>query len=146
MLDTGAGFSLRREVRTRLCLQKTNSTNQPTNRQTKGPVAIQVARKNYLFGGGWRSWTPLFLLLPGFGLYLLIAVGPSLATFVYSFTDATGVRGAPVNWIGFENYDEFLFRGLASRDNIAALQRTLIFSVVVTSRPVQPGPGDSPSC
>jgi len=96
-------------------------------------VAVQVARKNYLFGGGWRSWTPLFLLLPGFGLYLLIAVGPSLATFVYSFTDATGVRGAPVNWIGFENYDEFLFRGLASRDNIAALNRTLIFSVVVTA-------------
>jgi raffinose/stachyose/melibiose transport system permease protein len=43
------------------------------------------------------------------------------------------VRGAPVNWIGFENYEEFLFRGLASRDNIAAIQRTLIFMVVVTT-------------
>jgi len=96
-------------------------------------MAIELVSKKYLFGRGWKSWIPVFLLLPGFGLYLLIAVGPSLATAVYSFTDATGIRGAPVNWIGFENYDEFLFRGLASRDNIDALQRTLIFSAVVTT-------------
>ena len=95
-------------------------------------MAIELVKKDYLFGRGWKSWTPILLLLPGFGLYLLIAVGPSLATAVYSFTDATGIKGAPINWIGFENYDEFLFRGLASRDNIAALQRTLVFSVLVT--------------
>jgi raffinose/stachyose/melibiose transport system permease protein len=95
-------------------------------------MAIELVKKDYLFGRGWKSWTPILLLLPGFGLYLIIAVGPSLATAVYSFTDATGIKGAPVNWIGFDNYDEFLFRGLASRDNIAALQRTLIFSVLVT--------------
>ncbi len=96
-------------------------------------MAISLVKKNYLFGQGRKRWVPWLLLLPGFGLYLLIAVGPSLATAVYSFTDASGVRGAPVNWIGFENYDEFLFRGLASRDNLAALQRTLIFMVVVTT-------------
>lgn len=96
-------------------------------------MAIELVKKNYLFGRGWKSWTPILLLLPGFLLYLVIAVGPSLATAVYSFTDATGIRGSAVNWIGFENYDEFLFRGLASRDNIDALQRTLIFSVVVTT-------------
>ncbi len=96
-------------------------------------MTIKVSKKSYLFGRGWQRWTPLFLLLPGFGLYLVMAVGPSVATAVYSFTDATGIKGAPVNWIGFDNYDEFLFRGLASRDNIAALQRTLIFSVLVTT-------------
>jgi raffinose/stachyose/melibiose transport system permease protein len=96
-------------------------------------MAIELVKKNYLFGRGWKSWTPILLLLPGFGLYLLIAVGPSLATAAYSFTDASGVRGAPVNWIGFENYDEFLFRGLASRDNIDALWRTLRFAFVVTT-------------
>jgi raffinose/stachyose/melibiose transport system permease protein len=37
-----------------------------------------------------------------------------------------------VNWIGFDNYDEFLFQGLASRDNIAATVRTLQFCVAVT--------------
>ena len=90
--------------------------------------------KNYLFGGSGRArrFAPLMLLIPGFFLYLLIALGPSMATTVYSFTDASGLRGAPVNWIGWDNYDEFLFQGLASRDNIAATIRTLQFSVLVT--------------
>lgn len=87
----------------------------------------------YLFGRGQSRWTPILLLLPGFLLYLLIALGPSLATGVYSFTDATGIRGAPVNWIGFDNYKEFLFRGVASRDNIDALKRTLMFCFFVTT-------------
>ena len=96
-------------------------------------MTLSPTKKNYVFGRGLRAWAPILLLLPGFGFYLLIAVGPSLATAVYSFTDATGIRGAPVNWIGFENYDEFLFRGLASRDNLAALTRTLRFSFFVTT-------------
>ena len=98
-----------------------------------GPVAEKqrwsIATKNYLFG---RPWTPLLWLIPGVFLYLFIAIGPSLATAVLSFTDISGVRGAEVNWIGFENYNDFLFRGLASRDNLAALQRTLVFSLFVT--------------
>lgn len=87
----------------------------------------------YLFGSGWQRATPVLLLLPAFLLYLLIALGPSLATSVYSFTDATGLRGAPINWVGFDNYQEFLFRGVASRDNIDALQRTLTFMFFVTT-------------
>ncbi len=73
------------------------------------------------------------MLLPGLGFYFLIGVGPSLATFVYSFTDATGIRGLPINWVGFDNFDEFLFQGARSRDNLDALQRTLIFMVLVTT-------------
>lgn len=88
---------------------------------------------NNLFGRGFSRYTPLLLLLPGFLLYLIIALGPSLATSVYSFTDATGIRGAPINWVGFDNYKEFLFQGAVSRDNIAALSRTLKFSVIVTT-------------
>jgi len=94
---------------------------------------MALMRSNYLFGRGRRSYAPLVLLAPGLFLYFLIAVGPSLATVVYSFTDATGIRGIPINWIGFDNYYEFLFKGQASRDNIDALQRTLIFSVAVTT-------------
>ena len=89
--------------------------------------------ENNLFGGGWRRATPLLLLLPAFLLYLLIALGPSVANSVYSFTDATGIRGAPVNWIGFANYEEFLFRGMASRDNLEATWRTLKFMFFVTT-------------
>ncbi len=88
---------------------------------------------NYHFGRGKARWTPYLLLLPGFFFYLLILLGPSLATSVYSFTDATGIRGAPVSWIGLENYREFLFMGQASRDNYASLMRTLIFSFFVTT-------------
>lgn len=87
----------------------------------------------YHFGRGRSRFTPYLLLIPGILLYLLIALGPSLATSVFSFTDATGIRGALIHWIGFDNYQEFLFLGQASRDNYAALGRTLIFCFFVST-------------
>lgn len=87
----------------------------------------------YHFGRGRARLTPYLLLIPGILLYFVIALGPSLATTVFSFTDATGIRGAPINWIGFDNYREFLFLGQASRDNYAALGRTLVFCFFVTT-------------
>jgi len=88
---------------------------------------------NYLFGRGKGKLVPYLLLFPGLLIYFLIALGPSLATGVYSFTDATGIKGAPINWIGFDNYKEFLVMGQASRDNYAALGRTLLFCFFVTT-------------
>jgi ABC-type sugar transport system permease subunit len=88
--------------------------------------------KTQLFGKGRSGLAPILLLVPGFGLYIVVGLGPSLATAFYSFTDATGITGIPIEWIGWENYDEFLFQGAASRDNIAALRRTLTFSFFVT--------------
>ncbi|MBK9121563.1 MAG: sugar ABC transporter permease [Chloroflexi bacterium] len=87
----------------------------------------------YPFGKGWQRWTPYLLIVPGLFFYFLVALGPSLATAVYSFTDARGVAGAPINWVGWENYREFLFAGQAARDNIDALGRTLVFCAVVSS-------------
>jgi len=87
----------------------------------------------YHFGRGRARLTPYLLLIPGIFLYVLIALGPSLATTVFSFTNATGIRGAPIDWIGLENYREFLFLGQASRDNYDALVRTLIFCFFVTT-------------
>lgn len=87
----------------------------------------------YHFGRGRNRLAPYLLLIPGILLYVLIALGPSLATSVFSFTDATGIRGAPIHWIGLDNYREFLFLGQASRDNYAALGRTLIFSFFVST-------------
>jgi len=92
-----------------------------------------VRSKKFIFGGRTGRLLPWLLLLPGLGFYFLVGVGPSMATMVYSFTDATGIRGIPISWTGLDNYDEFLFQGLASRDNIDALKRTLIFMVLVTS-------------
>ncbi len=95
---------------------------------------MRLMRKNYLFGseGRWQRLTPIYLLLPGVLLYFLIALGPSIATTYFSFTDASGLRGSEVNWVGFDNYREFLFQGAVSRDNIAATLRTLQFSAAVT--------------
>lgn len=86
----------------------------------------------YHFGRGWSRAIPYLLLLPGVLFYIIIALGPSLATAVYSFTDAT-LPGAPVKWIGLENYREFLFMGRASIDNLNVLGRTLIFSFFVST-------------
>lgn len=94
---------------------------------------MSTARSRHPFGSSAARSLPALLLLPGVFFYLLIAVGPSLATAVYAFTDATGIRGIGINWIGFENFDRFLFRGLASRDNLAALRRTLVFCAFVTT-------------
>jgi len=87
----------------------------------------------YHFGRGRSRWVPYLLLLPGIFFYVLIALGPSMATAVYSFTDATGLKGAPIHWIGLDNYKEFLFMGQASKDNFAALERTLVFCFFVTT-------------
>jgi len=87
----------------------------------------------YVFGRGKSKWIPVLLLVPGMFFYFLVALGPSLATTVFSFTDVTGIRGIPVNWIGFKNYEEFLLLGTASRDNLDALLRTLKFCVLVST-------------
>ncbi len=87
----------------------------------------------YPFGRGQSRWLPYLLLLPGILAYFVVALGPSLATTVFSFTDATGLPGAPINWVGLDNYHEFLFLGQAAKDNLAAVGRTLIFSFFVTT-------------
>jgi len=94
---------------------------------------------SYYFGRGQSRWIPYLLLFPGLFFYLVISLGPSIATFIYSFTDATGIQGANINWLGLANYKEFLFMGQASRDNYAALSRTLIFLLLCHHHPVFPG-------
>ncbi len=88
---------------------------------------------NYHFGRGRARLAPYLLLLPGFLFYLVISFGPSIATAAYSFTDATGIKGAPIHFVGLDNYKEFLLMGQASKDNYEALLRTLIFCLFVTT-------------
>jgi raffinose/stachyose/melibiose transport system permease protein len=87
---------------------------------------------HYHFGGGWSRGAPYAFLAPALFLYILVSLGPSLATAVYSLTDASGLPGLPINWIGLENYREFLFLGAASQENWATIFRTFLFSFVVT--------------
>ena len=86
-------------------------------------------KQGYSFRFGTkRSWIlPYLLLAPGLAFYLFISLGPSVATAGYSFTDASGLAGAPVHWIGLANYKEFLFMGANVRDNhLANGARTMI--------------------
>jgi raffinose/stachyose/melibiose transport system permease protein len=85
------------------------------------------------FGRGGARVMPYALLIPGLFLYALLALGPSLATFVYSLTDTNGLTPEPLNFIGLENYREFLFQGAAARQNIDSVVRTLLFCVLVTA-------------
>jgi ABC-type sugar transport system permease subunit len=86
----------------------------------------------YPFGKGSSRSLPYLLLLPGLALYVLVALGPSLATVVYSLTDTNGLTPAPLNFIGLANYQEFLFKGAAARQNIDAVLRTVLFCAAVT--------------
>jgi raffinose/stachyose/melibiose transport system permease protein len=87
---------------------------------------------SYRFGSGKTRAAPYVMLLPALVLYIIFALGPSLATAVYSLTDASGLPGLPVNWIGLENYREFLLLGAASRENWETILRTFLFSIAVT--------------
>jgi raffinose/stachyose/melibiose transport system permease protein len=86
---------------------------------------------NY-FGTAWGRYLPYLGMVPALVLYALFGVGPSLATVVFSLTNVTGVSGAPWNWVGLNNYTDFLFGGNA-RDNQDILIRTAIFCVAVTA-------------
>ena len=86
----------------------------------------------YLFGQGAARAIPYGLVLPGLLLYLVFALLPSLATVVYSLTDTNGLTPKPLNFIGLDNYQEFLFRGAAAQENLEALLRTILFCVLVT--------------
>jgi raffinose/stachyose/melibiose transport system permease protein len=87
---------------------------------------------NYYFGRGWARSIPYLLLLPGIFLYVLVALGPSLATGIYSFTDATGIAGGTLHWIGLENYNEFLLLGQKARENLDIILLTLKFCFFVS--------------
>lgn len=86
----------------------------------------------YHFGSRGTRWVPAALLLPGLLLYFVVSLGPSLATVFYSFTDASGLIGTPMHFVGLANYQEFLLMGQNVRDNSQVLVRTLEFAFLVT--------------
>jgi raffinose/stachyose/melibiose transport system permease protein len=89
-------------------------------------------RSVYHFGSRRTRLAPYLLMLPGIFFYFFVSLGPSLATAALSFTDASGLLGTPIRWIGLDNYKEFLLMGANVRDNRDIFVRTLEFSLVVT--------------
>lgn len=70
-------------------------------------------------------------ILPAILLYLILGVGPSLASFVFSFTDISGLKGASWHFVGLANYKEYFFHQ-NYRDYMDVIKRTLIYAGVTT--------------
>jgi raffinose/stachyose/melibiose transport system permease protein len=77
-----------------------------------------------------RRWIPwLSISIPSLG-WLIFVLYPSLATVYYSFTQYSGVPGAPVNYCGLCNYRS-AFGGFRAA-TLESLKVTLLYTVGVT--------------
>jgi raffinose/stachyose/melibiose transport system permease protein len=84
----------------------------------------------YPFGKGFARHLPLLFLMIPLLLYVVFALGPSIATIFFSFTNATGLPGVEWKFIGLDNYHKFLFSSDSS-ERIAAAGRSLKFAFLV---------------
>jgi raffinose/stachyose/melibiose transport system permease protein len=79
----------------------------------------------------FKKWAIYCGVLPGILLYLILNIGPSFASLVFSFTDMSGLRDAPWNFIGLENYKEYFFQQ-NYRDYMDVIKRTLVYALATT--------------
>ncbi|MEN6316873.1 MAG: sugar ABC transporter permease [Clostridiaceae bacterium] len=70
-------------------------------------------------------------MLPAVLLYVAMGLGPSIATFILSFTDISGIAGVPWKFIGLANYKEF-FVQQNQRDLLQVIKNTVEFCILVT--------------
>lgn len=73
---------------------------------------------------------PYICLAPALLVFTALEIVPALATVVFSLTDYTGLPGAPINWVGIENYTSLLTGQRTFL--LRALGVTAIFSFTVT--------------
>jgi len=79
----------------------------------------------------FAKWALILGILPAVLFQVIMGLGPSIATFILSFTDISGVSGVPWKFIGIDNYREFFIQQ-SSRDLIQVIKNTIIFCVAVT--------------
>lgn len=73
---------------------------------------------------------PYVCLAPALAVFTALEILPALATVIFSMTDYTGLPGAPINWVGLENYTSLLSGQRTFL--LRALGVTAIFSLTVT--------------
>ncbi|MFN8635555.1 MAG: sugar ABC transporter permease [Chloroflexota bacterium] len=73
---------------------------------------------------------PYICIAPALAVFILLEVLPAFATSIFSLTDYTGLPGAPINFVGLDNYTSLL----AGQQTFLtrALGVTAIFSLTVT--------------
>ena len=98
---------------------------------------MRIARSN------WNRRIVYLGVLPAVLIYLVFSLGPSIATFILSFTDISGIKGVAWRFIGLDNYREFFFQSNA-RDSYSLVTRTFIFTFFVTICQILDGIIDCP--
>ena len=73
---------------------------------------------------------PYICLAPALAVFFLLEILPAFATSIFSLTDYTGLPGAPIHWVGLENYTSLLLGQQTFL--LRALGVTAIFSLAVT--------------
>jgi raffinose/stachyose/melibiose transport system permease protein len=73
---------------------------------------------------------PYICLAPAVTVFFLLEIVPAFATSIFSLTDYTGLPGAPINFVGLDNYTALLTAQQTFL--MRALGVTAIFSLVVT--------------
>src|SRR5918912_3287761 len=73
---------------------------------------------------------PYVCLAPALAAFLLLEILPAFATSIFSLTDYTGLPGAPIHWVGLDNYTSLLAGQRTFL--LRALGVTAIFSLAVT--------------
>src|SRR3954449_1868774 len=73
---------------------------------------------------------PYVCVAPALAVFFLLEIVPAFATSIFSLTDYTALPGAPIHWVGIENYTSLL----AGQQTflLRALGVTAIFSLTVT--------------
>lgn len=79
----------------------------------------------------FRKRSIYFGILPAILIYLIMGVGPSIASFVFSFTNISGLKGAAWKFIGLANYKEYFFTQ-NYRDYLDIIKRTLVYAGATT--------------
>ncbi|MFN8521673.1 MAG: sugar ABC transporter permease [Chloroflexota bacterium] len=74
---------------------------------------------------------PYVCLAPALAVFFLLEILPAFATSIFSLTDYTGLPGAPIHWVGLENYTSLLSGQWTFLQR--ALGVTAIFSLTVTT-------------
>src|SRR6185295_3983677 len=73
---------------------------------------------------------PYICLTPALAVFLLLEIVPAFATSIFSLTDYTGLPGAPIHFVGLDNYTSLLSRQQTFL--LRALGVTAIYSLAVT--------------
>lgn len=85
-------------------------------------------RRNPFGARGRGGFTPYVGFAPGMGLFVLFLFLPAVAIFYFAMTDATGISGLPIHFIGLANFREFFHNS----SNYQVIERTLVYAGVVT--------------